>query len=205
MKVGFKSLIAAAALLLCSTAFAAVQLGRDYTLMNPVQPTSTKKIEVLEFFFYECPHCYKLHEKLAPWGKTMPADVEMTFIPTIFRDSTEPLARTFYSLESMGRIKEFDDDIYQAAYKQIPLYDLESIQQFLAIRGVDQAKFASNYNSFTVNSKIARAKQLIRTYNIQGTPTLVVDGKYVITGLEPVDTIKVLNEVIAIARKDHKH
>jgi thiol:disulfide interchange protein DsbA len=204
MKMSIKSLIATAALLFCSASFAAAQLGRDYTLLNPAQPTSTKKIEVLEFFFYECSHCFHLHGELAPWEKTMPADVELTFVPTIFRDATEPMARAYYALESMGKIKSLDDAIYQAIHvKQANLYDLDTIGAFVASRGVDKVQFSSAYNSFTVNSKVARAKQLIRSYNIQGTPTLVVDGKYAITGLLPADTIRVLNEVIALARKDH--
>lgn len=202
MSVTLKSLIAAVTLLFCSTTFAAIQQGKDYTVLNPAQPASTKKIEILEFFFYECSHCFHLHGELAPWEKTMPADVELTFVPTIFRDSTEPLARTYYALESMGKIKQLDDAIYQAIHvKQANLYDLDSISTFVANRGVDKTQFASAYNSFTVNSKIARAKQLIRSYNINGTPTLVVDGKYVITGLLPADAIRVLNEVITMVRK----
>lgn len=204
MKVGIKSLLVAAALLLSSTAFAAAQLGKDYTLLNPAQPVSTKKIEVLEFFFYECSHCFHLHPFLADWEKTIPGDVELTLVPTIFRDSTEPLARTFYALDSIGKLKQVDDAIYQAIHvKQANLYDLDTISTFVASNGVDKAKFASAYNSFTVNSKVVRAKQMIRSYGIDGTPTLVVDGKYKITGLQPADAIRVLNEVIVIARKAH--
>ncbi|MCX7193512.1 MAG: thiol:disulfide interchange protein DsbA/DsbL [Proteobacteria bacterium] len=202
MKLHLKRLFVAAALLLCGTAFAAVQ-GKDYTLQNPVQPTSTKKVEVLEFFFYECSHCFHLHPFLATWEKTMPGDVELTFVPTIFRDSTEPLARTYYTLESMGKIKQLDDVIYRAIHeKQVGLYDLDTIAAFVSSNGVDRVKFTADYNSFTVNSKIVRAKQMIRSYGIDGTPTLIVDGKYKITGLQPADTIRVLNEVIAMARKE---
>lgn len=206
MKAGFKSLIFAVVLLFSGVAFSAPQLGTDYTLLNPSQPVSTKKIEVMEFFFYECPHCFHLHNELIKWEKTMPSDVEMVYVPTIFRDSTEPLARTYYALQAMGKIKQLDDAIYQAIHvKNMDLHDLDSISQFVASQGVDRAKFASDYNSFTVSSKIVRAKQMIRSYAINGTPTLVVDGKYVITGLQPVDTLRVLNEVIAMARKEHKH
>ncbi len=202
MKVSMKILLVAA-LLFCGTTFAAVQ-GRDYTLLNPAQPVGTKKIEVLEFFFYECSHCFHLHGELAAWEKTMPGDVELTFVPTIFRDSTEPLARAYYTLENMGKIKQLDDAIYQAIHvKQANLYDLDTIGAFVAGNGVDRAKFSADYNSFTVNSKVVRAKQMIRSYGINGTPTLVVDGKYAITGLQPADTIRVLNEVIAMARKEH--
>ncbi|MDD4930430.1 MAG: thiol:disulfide interchange protein DsbA/DsbL [Gallionella sp.] len=204
MRVSFKSWIAVAALLFGSSAFAAVQLGTDYTLLNPAQPTSTKKVEVLEFFFYECSHCFHLHPELAAWEKTMPTDVELSFVPTIFRDSTEPLARTYYALESIGKIKQLDDAIYQAIHvKQTALYDMDSIAAFVSSNGVDRTKFSSAYNSFAVNNKIVRAKQMIRSYGINGTPTLVVDGKYVISGKQPVETIRVLNEVIAIARKAH--
>lgn len=200
-----KRLIGMAALLFCSAAFAAVQ-GKDYTLMNPPQPVGGKKIEVLEFFFYECPHCFHLHPLIAGWEKSKPADVDLTFVPTIFRDSTEPLARTYYALEGMGKIKQLDDAIYQAVHiKQLNLYDLDTISAFVASNGVDKAKFSADYNSFSVNSKIVRAKQLIRSYGIDGTPTLVVDGKYKITGLQPEDSIRVLNEVIAMVRKEHAH
>src|SRR5487761_2150423 len=98
MKSMLKSLIILIVFLFGSSAFAA-QLGRDYTLLNPAQPASTRKIEVLEFFFYECPHCFHLHNEMIKWEKTMPADVELDFVPTIFRDSTEPLARTYYALQ----------------------------------------------------------------------------------------------------------
>lgn len=201
MKVSMKILLVAA-LVFCGTTFAAVQ-GRDYTLLNPAQPVGTKKIEVLEFFFYECSHCFYLHGQLAAWEKTMPGDVELTFVPTIFRDSTEPLARAYYALENIGKIKQLDDAIYQAIHvKQANLYDLDTIGAFVAGNGVDRTKFQAAYNSFTVNSKVVRAKQMIRSYGINGTPTLVVDGKYAITGLQPADTIRVLNEVIAMARKE---
>lgn len=204
MKNSFKGLIATIAFLFCSTVFAAAQQGKDYTLLTPAQPVGTKKIEVLEFFFYECPHCFHLHPLLAEWEKTQPSDVDLTLVPTIFRDSTEPLARTFYALESMGKIKQLDDAIYQAIHvKQANLYDLDTIGAFVAGNGVDRAKFSAAYNSFAVNSKIVRAKQMIRSYGINGTPTLIVDGKYAITGLQPPDAIRVLNEVIAMARKDH--
>lgn len=204
MKNTIKGLLVAAALLVSGAAVAEAQLGKDYRLLNPAQPTSTKKIEVLEFFFYECSHCYHLHPLLAAWEKNMPKDVQLSYVPTIFRDSTEPLARTFYVLESMGQIKQLDDAIYRAIHvDNVSMYDLGSIGDFVAKRGVDRAKFSAAYNSFAIQSKVTRAKQMIRSYGINGTPTLVVDGKYVITGLQPEDAIRVLNDVVAKARKEH--
>lgn len=197
-----KTLVVAAALLFGNTACSA-EVGKDYKLLNPAQPTSTRNIEVIEFFFYECSHCYDLHPHLAAWEKNKPRDVDMVYVPTIFRDSTEPLARTYFALESMGKIKQLDDAIYQGIHRQnAELYDLDSISAFVAKHGVDRAKFSAAYNSFAMQSKVARAKQMIRSYGIQGTPTLVVDGKYVITGLHPADAVRVLDEVVAKVRKE---
>lgn len=193
-----------AAVLMSGVAHAEAQLGKDYTMLSTPQTALANKIEVLEFFFYECPHCFHLHPYLAKWEKTKAADVEISYVPTMFRESTEPLAHAYYALEGMGQIKQLDDAIYQAIHvTQLNLYDLDTIGAFVAKHGVDRAKFEGAYNSFSVQSKVTRAKQLIRSYNIEGTPTLVVDGRYVITGLQPDYTIEVLNAVIAKVRKEH--
>ena len=193
--------------MLCATqAFAAPQLGKEYKLLNPSQPThSGKKIEVLEFFFYGCIHCYHLHPKLSAWEKTMPGDVEITYVPVVFRDSWEPMANTFYALELMGkRNQQIDDALYDAwNVNNIDLSDEAKIGAFLARHGVDSNKFREYYNSFTVETRVLRSKQMLQLYHITGTPTLVVDGKYVIEGLEPDDIIKTLNVVIDRVRKEH--
>jgi thiol:disulfide interchange protein DsbA len=197
-----KGVMIAIAVLVSGAAFAQVELGKDYKMLSPAQPTNTKKIEVLEFFFYGCSHCYHLHGPLTTWEKTMPKDVELTFVPTIFRDSMEPMARTMYALESMGQLENAHDALYRAwNVDSQELYDLDPIADFVAKQGVDRAKFVAAYNSFSMQSRVARAKQMVRSYRIQGTPTLIVDGKYVITGLQPDATIRVLKEVIDLARK----
>lgn len=205
MKSVFRLFLFAAAFLLSGVAFSAAQFGTDYTMLATPQPASTKKIEVMEFFFYECPHCFHLHNELMKWEKTMPGDVEMVYVPTIFRDSTEPLARAYYALGALGKSKQLEDPIYQAIHvKNMDLHDLNSISAFVASQGVDKAKFISAYNSFTVNSEVTRAKQMIRSYGINGTPTLIVDGRYVITGLQPAATLRVLDDVIAMVRNERK-
>lgn len=201
MKAFIKSLFVTAALLIGSAALAA-ELGKDYKLLNPAQPASTEKIEVLEFFFYGCSHCFHLHPYMSKWEKAMPKDVELTYVPTIFRDSWESMARTYYALELLGQVHQLHDALYQAwNVDQTDLNDDARILDFVATRGVDRAKFSAAYNSFSMQSKMARAKQMIRSYSISGTPSLVVDGKYLITGLQPADTIRVLDEVIAMVRK----
>lgn len=203
MKNLMHRLLLATALLFSTTAFAESQLGKDYLLMNPTQPTSNQKIEVLEFFFYECSHCFHLHPFLVEWEKTMPKDVQIQYVPTIFRSSTEPLARTFYALEGLGQLKQVDDAIYQAIHvQQSELFDLSSISKLVTKYGVAKDKFEAAYNSFSVNSKVNQAKQMIRTYKIQGTPTLIVAGKYVITQQQPQDVPRILNDVIAKVRQE---
>jgi len=202
MKITIKSLVVAAALLIGGTAFAAVELGRDYNLLDTPQPTSGKKIEVLEFFFYGCSHCYHLHSTLSEWEKKAPKDVELIYVPTIFRDNMEQMARTFYALEALGKLRQLHDPLYRAwNVDNVPLYDEAAIVDFVAKHGVNRAKFSATYNSFSMQSRVVRAKQMTRSYMISGTPTLIVDGQYVISGLQPEDTIRVLNEVIGMARK----
>ncbi len=200
-----KGWLIAIALFANGAVWADTQPGKNYSLLNPAQPASTKKIEVLEFFFYGCSHCFHLHPLLSKWEQTMPKDVELTFVPTVFRDSWEPMANTFYALDSMGQQKQLHDVLYRAWNEEnMALTDVDKIADFVAKHGVDRAKFTAAYNSFAMQSKVTRAKQMIRSYNISGTPTLVVDGKYVIEGLQPEDTIRALKEVIVMARKAHR-
>ena len=202
-----KYLFVAVTMVFASQAFA-LEPGKEYKLLSPPQPThSGKKIEVLEFFFYGCIHCYHLHPKLSAWEKTMPRDVEITYVPVAFRSSWEPMANTFYALELMGkRTPQVDDALYRAwNVNNIDLSDEAKIGAFLAQHGVDSNKFREYYNSFTVETKVLRSKQMLGLYHIMGTPTLVVDGKYVIEGLEPDDTVKALGDVVDMVRKQRHH
>lgn len=202
MKDVIKNLVVAMALLLGGAVYADVEQGKDYNVLPSPQPTSGSKIEVLEFFFYGCGHCYNLHTSLAEWEKKIPKGVELIYVPTIFRENMEPMARTFYALESMGKLHQLHDPLYRAwNVDGVKLFDEKQIADFVSTKGVDRAKFSAAYNSFSMQSRVTRAKQMTRSYLIAATPTLVVDGKYVITGLQPDDTIRVLDEVIALARK----
>lgn len=190
-------------------AHAELTAGQEYKLIEPAQPTSTgNKIEVLEFFFYGCSHCFHLHPELTSWEKKMPKDVELVLIPTVFNPTWEPMAYTYYALAAIGKKQDLHHDLYDAwNVKNIDLSDEAKISEFVSKFGVDKNKFSDAYHSFGVQSKVTRSKQLTQTYNIRGTPTLIVDGKYLITGLQPADAITVLNAVIAKARAEraNKH
>lgn len=204
----FRQLFVVMALLCATYAQAEVVAGKDYTLMNSPMPTSSgKKIEVLEFFFYGCPHCYHLHPFISAWEKKMPRDVKLVYVPVIFNDSWEPMAHTYYALEAMGKSKELHNALFDAWNVQnIDLSDEARIADFVSKHGVDRSKFDASYNSFAISSKVARSNQLVQDYGIRGTPTIAVDGKYIITGLQPAETVRVLDEVIALARKERsKH
>ena len=199
----FKQIFAVLALLCATSAHAEVMAGRDYTLLNPPQPTASgKKVEVLEFFFYGCSHCYHLHPLISEWEKKKPRDVDFQYVPTIFNEGWEPMAHTYYALQAMGKSQQLHDALFQAWHNNVDLSDEAKISQFLAKYGVDAARFDADYNSFTVQSKIMRSNQMVQDFGVRGTPTIAVDGKYIITGLQPDETIRVLNEVIKIARKE---
>ena len=200
----FKQLFAVLALLCATYAHAEVVAGKDYKLLSPPQPTTSgKKIEVLEFFFYGCSHCFHLHPLISAWEKTAPKDVEFQYIPTVFNEGWEPMAHTFYALESLGQRKQLHDALFDAwNVSNIDLRDEAHIADFVAKHGVDRNRFEADYNSFAVASKIARANQLVQSYGVRGTPTIAVDGKYVISGFGPDETIRILDEVIKIARAE---
>jgi len=206
MRDMIKNLVVVLVLMINGAAFASVEAGRDYTVLMPTQPTSGEKIEVLEFFFYGCSHCFNLHPRLIEWEKGMPKDVELTYVPTIFRENMESMARTFYALETLGKLNQLHEPLYRAwNVENQQLFEEAQIADFVASKGVDRAKFLAAFNSFSMQSKVTRAKQMTRSYRITGTPTLIVNGKYSISGLQPNDSIRVLKEVIEMARKEQQH
>ena len=199
-----KQLFITLALLCATQAVAEPVLGKDYTLVNPPQQTSSgNKIEVLEFFFYGCSHCYKLHPFLSAWGKKTSKEVELIYVPTIFQPTAEAMARTHYALDALGKLKSLEEELYVAwNVKSLFLTDAAKATDFVVQHGVDRKQFSDAYSAFSTESKLMRNKQMQQIYNIRGTPTLIVDGKYLITGLHPGDAIKALDGLIEKARKE---
>jgi len=207
--------LAAALALFFSAGTAAAQAvaGKDYRLLNPQQPTdSGKKVEVLEFFWYGCPHCSSLQLSLRAWLKRKPADVEFKRVPAVFQDSWVPLTKAYYTIEAMGLVDKLHHDVFSAIHEQkIRLQDTTVLFDWAAKRGVDRQKFIDTYNSFAVQSRAQRSVDMTRNYDISGTPALVVDGRYLTAPsmtLNPDNSInyerffRVVDELVALARKN---
>jgi len=185
---------------------------KDYLIINPPQPTdSGNKVEVLEFFWYGCPHCNALQPPLNAWVKHKPADVAFRRVPAVLGQSWVPLTQAYYTFEALGLTEKFHQDVFAAIHKEkIRLQDPKTLFEWVAKRGVDRKKFMDTYNSFGVRSRVQRAIDMSRTYNIPGTPALVVDGRYLTAphlGLQQGQALsyeryfKILDYVIAVARK----
>ncbi len=196
----------ALALLLASAPATALEWGKDYVEV-PAQPTSVKRgqVEVLEFFWYRCPHCFHLEPELNTWLKTLPKNVVFKRVPGVLNDSWMPLARAYYALEAAGLLDKLHDDVFHAIH--VEGMDLNPPTAFLdwaVTKGVDRKTLAAAYNSFAVETKAMRAQQLTRAFRLNGVPGFVVNGKYstsaYLTGGNP-QTFKVLDELIAMESK----
>ena len=169
-----------AALALCGASAADLVEGKQYTRLRSVQPVDkAKKIEVIEFFSYGCPHCNDLEPFLQSWAKTAPADVQFVRVPVTFQDRWKPLAKAYYTLEAMGEDLRMSPELFKAIHvANLPLYQDKVFLDWAASKGLDRAKAAEIYGSFGVDSKLKRALVLAQEYNIQSVPTMVVDGKF---------------------------
>lgn len=156
------------------------QAGVDYTVIEPAQPlTSTPgKIEVVEVFGYSCIHCARFEPILQAWAKGQPEDVVLVHFPLSTGGAWEAFGRAYFTAESMGLLDRSHDEMFKAVHIDNSIKSLEDIPQFYARFGVDPKVFESTMNSFAINAKIARAKQIAPRWAIEGTPTMIVNGKY---------------------------
>ena len=150
-------------------------------MVKPPQPTDNgNKVEVMEFFWYGCPHCASLQPSLEVWLKRKPTDVDFKRVPAVFQDSWVPLTRAYYTIEAMGLIDKLHQEMFSTLHKQrATLKDANAIFDWATGKGVDRKKFTDTYNSFGVNGKTQRSIELTRKFDIPGTPALVIDGKFI--------------------------
>ena len=159
--------------------------GKDYMKLDRAVPTETEagKVEVIEFFWYSCPHCSAFEPSFAQWVKNAPKDVVVRRVPVAFREDFAPQQRLYFALEAMGLLDKIHGKVFQAIHvERLPLSTDASILAWVEKQGVDKNKFADTAKSFGVASKLKRAVQLQNDFKIEGVPSLGIAGKYYTDG-----------------------
>lgn len=184
------------------------QEGTDYLLLDKPAPTEAPagKIEVVEFFWYSCPHCNHFEPTLQEWlNKRLPKDVSFKRVPVSFRPDFEPQQRLYYVLESMGKVDELHKKVFAAIHvERQPLTTGDQIAAWAEKQGLNKAKFVEAYNSFPVVTKARKATQLQDQYKVQGVPALGIAGKWYTDGSQAgtmENALQVTEYLIAQARK----
>lgn len=157
-----------------------LEAGKTYVeLTNPVPVSVPGKIEVVELFWYGCPHCYAFEPVINPWVEKLPEDVNFKRIPAMFGGPWDAHGQLFLTLEAMGVEHKVHNAVFDAIQKQGKrLTKPDEMADFVATQGVDKDKFLATFNSFAIQGQIKQAKELAQKYGVQGVPTLIVDGKY---------------------------
>lgn len=196
------SATAAAVFAFSGSAMANFVAGKDYQVVaNPVKVDVPGKIEVREFFWYGCGHCYSLEPHMQAWIKKLPKDVNFVRTPAAMNPVWEQNARGYYVSEALQIRRKTHLALFHAihANKQ-QIFDQASQAKFFVKYGVPEAKFNSLYNSFQISSKIAQAKKLAADYQLSGVPAVTINGKYVVSG-DDGKVIQVMNYLIEKERK----
>ncbi|MFJ4375711.1 thiol:disulfide interchange protein DsbA [Pseudomonas japonica] len=205
-----RNLILSAALVAASvfgmTAQAAEPVaGKEYIeLSNPVPVSQPGKIEVVELFWYGCPHCYHFEPTLNPWIDKLPADVNFKRVPAMFGGPWDAHGQMFLTLEAMGVEHKVHAAVFDAIQNQHKrLAKPEEMAEFLETQGVDKDKFLATFKSFAIAGQVKQAKELAKKYEITGVPSMVVNGKYRFdlgTAGGPEGVLNVADQLIAKER-----
>jgi protein dithiol oxidoreductase (disulfide-forming) len=200
------------------------QEGVNYTRLVPAQPTEVPagQVEVLEFFWYACPHCNAIDPKIASWLKTKPAYISFSRVHVTWNEADRSLARLYYTLQNLGKL----DQLHSEVFKEIHVHgdplvaadpsnaaETEHMQAvFVRKFGISEADFTKAYHSFAVETALQRADELVQRYRIEGVPTFVVNGKFIADvasagGPEhPADAPERLLTLVGdLAAQEHKH
>jgi len=155
-----------------------------YEVLSPAQPTQhTDKIEVIEFFWYGCPHCFDFEPLLAKWVKTLPKNVEFIRQPAAFNEQWAKHAKAYFTAEALGVVDKVHSDFFDVIQVQKkPLETEDQLAAFFAEHGVKDADFRAAFNSFAVDAKLRQAVPTAARYGITGVPAVIINGKYKTTG-----------------------
>jgi thiol:disulfide interchange protein DsbA len=176
----------------------------EYIELKPPLPVETRgKIEVIEFFWYGCPHCYEFDPSLESWVKALPKDVEFKRIPAPLNRVWETAARVYYTLESMGLVEKLHTPLFNAIHQdRLRITNERALLEWLDSKGVDTKKFSAAYRSFSVESKLKRAQQISQAAALEGVPALMVNGKYLVPGQSAARMLAITDSLIAQSRKE---
>jgi len=181
--------------------------GKDYLLLSKPAPTEAPagQIEVVEFFWYSCPHCNEFEPQLEAWAAKVPKDVSLRRVPVSFRPDFEPQQRLYYVLEAMDKLAALHKKVFYAIHvEKQTLNTADLVSAWAQKQGIDKAKFTELYNSFPVNMKTRKATQLQEAFMVDGVPALGVDGRYYTSGSlagTMVRALTVTDHVLTLARK----
>ena len=179
-----KNLLALLSLLLALFITQATLANEGYVEISPAQPTETDdKIEVLEVFWYACPHCYDFEPHINRWLANKADDVEFRRMPGIFRKSWIPHAKAYYTASKLDVIDKIHSPLFDAIHREKKkIYDDGSLEDFFEDQGIDKKSFTRVYESDEVDTKVKQAFVMGQRYKITGVPAVIVNGKYLITG-----------------------
>ncbi len=184
-------------------------LGKDYVEIPNGQPYAPQdgKIEVVEVFGYICPACARFAPDVASWKKKLPADVRLTYVPVAFAPDWMPYAKAYYAAESKGLVDKTHDTVFSKIHLERSLpgegqkADPAKVAAFYAGYGVDAKEFLALMDSFGVTAKVNQAKQFAMKSGVEGTPTIIVNGKYRVTGGNSyADVLRITDHLIAMER-----
>ena len=153
---------------------------KGYEIISPAQPTQhPDKIEVIEFFWYGCPHCYSFEPLLDKWSKNLPKNVEFIRQPAAFNELWSKHAKAYYTAEALGVVDKVHADLFDAIQNKKESLDTEeALAKFFLTHGVNETQFKEAYNSFVVDSKMRQAPLMAARYGITGVPAIIINGKY---------------------------
>jgi protein dithiol oxidoreductase (disulfide-forming) len=164
-----------------ATSAAQAQQAGDHVAITPAQAVDVKKgqIEILEFFWYRCGHCFNLEPDLKTWSKKLPRNVILKRVPAILNSDWAAMARVYYALDAIGMVDKLHGKVFDAIHVQgMDLSAPETFFDWAVTQGIDRKKIANAYHSFNVETRVTRAQQLTRNYQITGVPAIAVNGKY---------------------------
>lgn len=155
----------------------------EYRVIKPQPVSVANGIEVIDFFWYGCPHCHNLQPALERWISRKPADVTVRRIPAILRDSWAAHARIYYTLEALGEVERLHQRVYHGYHvEELSMSKPEVMSEWAVRNGIARERWDEAYNSPAVQRKVEEAARLSRAYSIAGTPSLVVNGRYLTSG-----------------------